>query len=67
MRSLVRRAGCGAVRGAAPQAFSPNNNTPSFESYSIGFRVASVPEPSAHLLTVLSVSVLLIRRRRSTL
>ena len=33
----------------------------------VGFRVASVPEPSAYLLTVLSVSVLLTRRRRSTL
>ena len=38
------------------------------QEYSIfGFRVASVPEPSAYLLTVLSVSALLIRRRRSTL
>jgi formylglycine-generating enzyme required for sulfatase activity len=40
---------------------------PSFGLNDVGFRVASVPEPSALLLTMLSASVLLTRRRRSTL
>lgn len=44
-----------------------NSLPPTFESESLGFRVASVPEPSAYLLTVLSASALLTRRRRSTL
>ena len=43
------------------------DGTPTQEYSIFGFRVASVPEPSAYLLTVLSVSALLIRRRRSTL
>lgn len=44
-----------------------NGQGPTNEHFDVGFRVASVPEPSAYLLTVLSVSVLLTRRRRSTL
>jgi formylglycine-generating enzyme len=41
--------------------------SPSFGYFVVGFRVASVPEPSSSLLTVLTASVLLTRRRRSTL
>ena len=48
-------------------AFFRNDTTPTDETYYVGFRVASVPEPSAYLLTVLSASVMLARRRRSTL
>ena len=44
-----------------------NGGSPAGGGSIAGFRVASVPEPSAYLLTVLSVSVLLTRRRRSTL
>lgn len=44
-----------------------NNFPPTFENFFVGFRVASVPEPSVYLLTVLSASVLLTRRRRSPL
>jgi formylglycine-generating enzyme required for sulfatase activity len=40
---------------------------PTLGNDNIGFRVASVPEPSAYLSTVLSASLLLTRRRRSTL
>ena len=38
--------------------------TPALEVNSVGFRVASVPEPSAVVLTMLSVSACLTRRRR---
>lgn len=44
-----------------------NYYTPTNQSNYIGFRVASVPEPSAGLLTLLSVSTLLSLRRRPTL
>ena len=37
---------------------------PSGESYHIGFRVASVPEPSSLLLTMLAGGVMLARRKR---
>jgi formylglycine-generating enzyme required for sulfatase activity len=48
-------------------AYGRNNNTPTYESYSVGFRVASVPvpEPSAFLVSMLLVSAVLIRRHRS--
>ena len=42
-------------------------NSPTFEANYVGFRVASVPEPSALLLVMLSTGALLIRRRRSPL
>jgi len=42
-------------------------STPPGESSLLGFRVASVPEPSALLLVMLSTGALLIRRRRSPL
>ena len=44
-----------------------NDVPPAYQGSFIGFRVASVPEPSAVVLTVLSVSACLTRRRRSTL
>ena len=44
-----------------------NSYAPAFEGGGVGFRVASVPEPSAVALTLLSVSACLTRRRRSPL
>ena len=44
-----------------------NDIPPTFENGLVGFRVASVPEPSAVVLTLLSVSACLTRRRRSPL
>lgn len=41
-----------------------DGNDPSFEFNSIGFRVASVPEPSSLLLTTLASGLMLIRRKR---
>jgi formylglycine-generating enzyme required for sulfatase activity len=43
------------------------DDAPSNQYFLIGFRVASVPETSAGLLTMLSASALLTRRRRSPL
>jgi formylglycine-generating enzyme required for sulfatase activity len=37
---------------------------PDDENYSIGFRVASVPEPTSLLLTMLAGGLMLIRRKR---
>ena len=37
---------------------------PSYESYAFGFRVASVPEPSAAMLMMLGGGALLLRKRR---
>lgn len=44
-----------------------SSREPEAPSDVIGFRVASIPEPSAYLLSVLSASALLIRRQRSSL
>jgi formylglycine-generating enzyme required for sulfatase activity len=41
------------------------NNSPSRESSLVGFRVASVPEPSGVLMTLLGAMGLLLKRRRS--
>jgi formylglycine-generating enzyme required for sulfatase activity len=41
-----------------------NNNDPSNETISFGFRVASVPEPTSLLLTMLAGGVMLARRKR---
>jgi sulfatase modifying factor 1 len=41
--------------------------TPTFEDYDVGFRVASIPEPSGLLLTMIAVGGSVIRRRRSPL
>lgn len=40
------------------------SNTPATEGYFVGFRVASVPEPSAMLLTMLASGVMLAKRKR---
>jgi formylglycine-generating enzyme required for sulfatase activity len=39
-------------------------NDPTFQSLMLGFRVASVPEPSCIVLTILASGVLLTRRKR---
>ncbi|MEX1117860.1 MAG: SUMF1/EgtB/PvdO family nonheme iron enzyme, partial [Terrimicrobiaceae bacterium] len=39
------------------------NNTPTVESSLVGFRVASVPEPSAAVLTLMGLGALLFKRR----
>ena len=44
-----------------------NSDDPTTENLIVGFRVASVPEPSALLLTLIAASVSLTRRRRSSL
>jgi formylglycine-generating enzyme required for sulfatase activity len=44
-----------------------DSTTPTVQTNDVGFRVASVPEPSAVLMTMLSASACLMRRRRSTL
>jgi len=48
-------------------ASSRLDSTPSIESSQAGFRVASVPEPSAALLTLFAVGMSLTRRRRDSL
>lgn len=45
-------------------ASSRLNHDPTFENSNIGFRVASVPEPTSFLLTMLAGGVMLIRRKR---
>ena len=37
---------------------------PSSQSYGVGFRVASVPEPTTVVLTMLASGVLVMRRKR---
>jgi formylglycine-generating enzyme required for sulfatase activity len=39
--------------------------SPTFQYYDMGFRVASVPEPSTGLLVVLGLSGLLFKRRKT--
>ncbi len=41
-----------------------NDGVPSLENYNIGFRVASVPEPTSLVLTMLAGGVMLARRKR---
>lgn len=48
-------------------ASSRSNPAPTYQDDNVGFRVASVPEPSGVVLTLLSVSACLSRRRRSPL
>ena len=51
--------------GVSPLASSSRSRSdPSFEFYGIGFRLASVPEPSAMVLTMLASGVMLMRRKR---
>jgi len=49
-----------------PAALS-EDASPAEELRVVGFRVASVPEPSAVLMTLIAASVSLTRRRRSSL
>ena len=46
------------------RASSRFNFGPTGEDYNIGFRVASVPEPTSLLLTMLAGGVMLARRKR---
>ena len=41
-----------------------NSYLPTFQWYDMGFRVASVPEPSTGLLVVLGLGGLLLKRRK---
>ncbi len=45
-------------------SYAFNNVTPTLESFGVGFRVASVPEPTSLLLTMLAGGVMLARRKR---
>lgn len=50
------------------QSSNRYNNAPTYEAASVGFRVASVPEPSAAVLMLMGGGAwLLWRRRRNTL
>ncbi len=54
--------------GASDLASSTRSDIlPSVEDYAAGFRVASVPEPSALLLTMVAVGASVVKRRRSAL
>ena len=46
------------------RASSRNGNVPTDERNTVGFRVASVPEPTSMVLTMLASGVMLIRRKR---
>lgn len=48
----------------ALESSSSSSNTPVFENSGVGFRVASVPEPSAMVLTLMFSAVLCTRRKR---
>ena len=67
----------GSSRGLRGGAWDDNGNVdsslrssgrgsvfPAFEYYDIGFRVASVPEPTSMVLSVLAGGMMLIRRKR---
>ena len=43
------------------------SNNPTYESYFIGFRVASIPEPSTLLLSLFGLSAVGISRRRKSM
>ena len=43
---------------------SRGNLGPSYENYFVGFRVASVPEPTPVMLTIIASGVLVMRRKR---
>ena len=62
----LRGGSLGSFSGGLPASFRLNND-PTLENLNVGFRVASVPEPSAVLLTFLAVGASLTRRRRSPL
>ena len=58
------RGGSFSLDGNNLRASDRNDNGPSSESNRIGFRVASVPEPTSLLLTMLAGGVMLARRKR---
>ena len=62
----LRGGSWGNDSGDLPASFR-STYTPADQNASLGFRVASVPETSAVLMTMLSASALLTRRRRPTL
>jgi len=62
-----RRGGSWFFDSSALPASFRFGTEPTVELSGVGFRVASVPEPSALLLVMLSTGALLIRRRRSPL
>jgi len=61
------RGGSWNVDSSGLPASTRYGNDPTLDFSSVGFRVASVPEPSAVLLTFLAVGASLTRRRRSPL
>ena len=62
--SRGRRGGSFVVSEVGLRASGRGNNDPAFENFDIGFRVASVPEPTSLLLTMLAGGVMLARRKR---
>jgi hypothetical protein len=64
--SRERRGGSwGNVGSLSLDASSRGGYNPTTENSSVGFRVASVPEPSTGLLVVLGLSGLLLKRRKT--
>jgi formylglycine-generating enzyme required for sulfatase activity len=66
--SRVARGGSWTSAGTGGALLSTNRGnptaTPNLEFANVGFRVASVPEPSACLLTLLGALGVVLRRRR---
>jgi formylglycine-generating enzyme required for sulfatase activity len=63
--SRERRGGSwGVILGVELAASLRNLSAPTFEGINVGFRVASVPEPSSGLLVLLGLSAVLRRRRK---
>ena len=58
------RGGSWSFNGGNMEASSRGEVNPPSEYYGIGFRVASVPEPSTGLLVLLGLSGLLLKRRK---
>ena len=59
----LRAGSWGNVSGNLEASFR-YGRSPTDENNSLGFRIASVPEPSTGLLVVLGLSGLLLRRRK---
>jgi formylglycine-generating enzyme required for sulfatase activity len=59
------RGGSWSVNSLLLDASFRFNGSPAGEGNSLGFRVASVPEPSTGLLVVLGLSGLLLKRRKT--
>jgi formylglycine-generating enzyme required for sulfatase activity len=64
--SRVIRGGAWGSAGGSLQSSNRGGLTPSADSFSVGFRLASVPEPSSVLLAGLAGVAFLTRRRRDT-